>query len=121
MRGMTLIEIMVVVAIIALVMGGIGVAAYSQFERARVKTAHQDALQLSTLVDQYRVDHRGRCPPDVATLRSVGLAKRIRQDPWGSDYEFKCAGVDVIVSSPGPDQQPETEDDIRTDAEPKLD
>ena len=115
MKGMTLIEIMIVVAIIAMVMGGVGVAAVGQWEKARVKTAQQDLLQLSLLVDQFRVDHRGRCPADLAALRAAGLAKTIRQDPWGNDYAFKCDGVDVTVTSAGPDAEPETEDDLTTD------
>ncbi len=112
---MTLIEIMVVVAIIALIMGGIGVAAYKQWEKARLKTARSDAMTLTTLLEQYRIEHRGRCPTDVAALRDSNVAKRIRDDPWGTPYQFQCDGSDVLVSSAGPDLEFETDDDIATD------
>jgi len=112
---MTLIEIMVVVAIIALIMGGIGVAAYKQWEKARLKTARSDAMTLATVLEQYRVDHRGRCPADIAALREASVAKRIRDDPWGTPYQFRCEGDEVFVSSAGPDYAWETDDDIATD------
>ncbi|MEM6992673.1 MAG: type II secretion system protein GspG [Myxococcota bacterium] len=115
MRGMTLIEIMVVVAIIALIMGGIGVAAYKQWEKAQLKTARSDALTMATMLEQYRIEHRGNCPSDIAALRAADITKRIRDDPWGTAYAFSCDGSDVVVRSAGPDHEFETDDDIATD------
>ena len=49
-RGMTLIEIMIVVGIIAMIAGGVAVALVPQLEKARVKTTKTDAQALRSAV-----------------------------------------------------------------------
>jgi general secretion pathway protein G len=45
-RGMTLIEIMVVVAIISLILGGVGVMAFNRFQDARLSTARNEVVTI---------------------------------------------------------------------------
>jgi general secretion pathway protein G len=113
-RGMTLIEIMVVVAIISLVLGGIGIMAINRFKDAQVETAHSEVLKIRGAVDQYRVSKRGKCPKTLQDLKQAGYIDKAAKDPWGVEYTFKCPGdkdeVDVI--SAGPDSEMGTADDI---------
>src|SRR6266853_846037 len=60
-RGMTLIEIMVVLVILGLIAGAIGYNVFQSLKDAQVKTAKLDLQALSNSVDLYHVDTgRGR-------------------------------------------------------------
>ncbi|MEM6290210.1 MAG: type II secretion system protein GspG [Myxococcota bacterium] len=113
-RGMTLIEIMVVVAIISLVLGGVGLMAFNSFKDAQVDTAKKDVVQIQQAVELYMTQKRGKCPKTLQDLKASGVAAKISKDPWGKDYQIKCPGdnttVDVI--SAGVDGEVGTEDDI---------
>ncbi len=113
-RGMTLIEIMVVVAIISLVLGGVGLMAFNQFKNAQLDTAQKDVVQIQAAVEMYMTQKRGKCPKTLQDLKASGIAAKVSKDPWGKDYQLQCPGehtaVDVI--SGGPDGEVGTEDDI---------
>jgi general secretion pathway protein G len=116
--GMTLIEIMVVVAIIGLMMGGVGVYAYGQYKKAQLKRARADILNLKPILQQYGLDHQGECPKDLNVLHEEKLIEKEPKDPWGQSFTFKCPGehdteLGDIVSK-GPDKKEGTEDDINS-------
>lgn len=113
-RGMTLIEIMVVVAIIGLVLGGVSLMAFNSFAKAQEDNARKDVVQIQQAVEMYMTQKRGKCPKNLQDLKASGIAGRIGADPWGSDYEIKCPGenASVDVISPGKDREVGTEDDI---------
>lgn len=112
--GMTLIEIMVVVAIISLIMGGIGLMAFNRFQDAQLGTARTELTKIKGAIETYRVNKRGKCPKTMEDLKAAGIIDKVAKDPWGTTYEFKCPGekdqVDVI--SAGPDAEMGTSDDI---------
>lgn len=113
-RGMTLIEIMVVVAIISLVMGGVGLMAFNSFKQAQTDTAKKDVVQIQQAVELYMTQKRGKCPKTLQDLKASGVAAKVSKDPWGNDYEIKCPGdkASVDVISGGPDGEVGTEDDV---------
>jgi general secretion pathway protein G len=115
-RGMTLIEIMVVLAIIGLIVGGIGVMAFSRFADAQVDTARNQTVQIQQLVEQYMVQKKGKCPKTLQDLKASGIASKLTKDPWGNDYVMKCPGEHgpADITSNGPDGEADTEDDIRS-------
>lgn len=114
-RGMTLIEIMVVVAIISLILGGVGVMAFNRFNDARLDTAQNEVVTIQGAIEQYRVSKR-KCPKSMQDLKAAGFVNKVGKDPWDNEYEFKCPGDknqnSVDVFSAGPDGQPGNEDDI---------
>ncbi len=112
-RGFSLIEIMVVVIIIGLIMGGVGFGVFQYLKRARIKTTEQALDVLRSSVRMYQNDHPGQCPT-TEQLQSEGFLDRNRAttDGWGRAFHIECNGEDVGVRSDGPDGRPGTEDDI---------
>lgn len=111
--GMTLIEIMVVVIIIGLMMGGIGFGAFNFLKRAKVKNTEQAVGLVREAVRLYENDHPGQCPT-VQQLQSEGFLDRTKSanDAWGHAFSITCDGENISVSSPGPDGRQGTDDDI---------
>lgn len=116
-RGMTLIEILIVLSIVAMV--GIAVAGvtFNQLANARIKTAEVEVNNLEQAVMEYRVyvqeypqslDQLTRPPGSLQPLR-----REIRPDPWGNDWNYTRSGRDSFtLCSNGPDGRPGTEDDL---------
>lgn len=112
-----MIELMIAVAIVAL-LASIAVPSLQKwFESSKVRQASQELAQMSALIDQYAADNGGKYP---ANLGQVGLANR--KDPWGGDYAYynvqadgtsgarqtkedKPVNEDYDLYSPGKDQQ----------------
>lgn len=114
-RGLSLIEILIVLAIIALITSGIAVMAIKAWERARVRAAANDIAELSAAVEMYRLE-RGGCPEHAQELVAAGMIKKLREDPWGAPYVLTCPGEHDewdIVSS-GKDTELGTEDDVES-------
>jgi general secretion pathway protein G len=115
--GMTLIEIMVVVAIIGLMMGGVGIYAFSRWKKAQVERAWSDIRNLQTVLQEYMM-HKSECPKDLNALFDAKLIKAKPIDPWGQPFIYKCPGEhdkDIgDISSAGPDKKDSTEDDINS-------
>ena len=112
-RGMTLIEIMMVVAIIGLIMGGLAFALMGRFDNAKLKTAKNQVVQLATAAEMFEVEE-GKCPKDQAELKARGHLKKKMKDPWGNEYNLKCPGEHgrVDVWSNGADGEEGTDDDL---------
>jgi general secretion pathway protein G len=115
-RGMTLIEILVVLAIIGLIMGGVAVVAVNAMNNARVDTAANDIGNLVQSVEMYQLQKKGKCPKTVQDLKAAGVIKNANKDPWDNEYVIKCPGEHdaVDISSAGPDGEFGNEDDINS-------
>lgn len=114
-RGMTLIEILVVLAIIGMIVGGIAVSVFGSFDDAKVKNARNEVLVLEGAAEQYMaLKSNGKCPKDLQELKAAGELKRLNKDPWANDYQIDCSGEHgrVGVFSWGPDGKAGSEDDI---------
>ena len=114
-RGVTLIEILIVLAIVGLIAGGVAVVAVPKFAEAQKKQAQTDARTIHPAAEKYRVDHTGEQCPTVELLREkkeLSQASKIT-DPWDTPYKILCGDEDVTVASAGPDKKEGTADDIR--------
>lgn len=81
-QGFTLIEMVVTLAVVA-VLSAIALPAFRQYqERVRVDQARKDIVMMSTVASQFW--HDARAYPD--NLAQVGLGNRL--DPWGRPYQY---------------------------------
>jgi general secretion pathway protein G len=110
-RGMTLIEIMVVLVILGMIAGAIGWNVLGQLNDANIKNATLDVKAIANAVDMYQIKHQ-RLPESMAEL-VPGEIKEIRKDPWGQQYIYIKSGADGYeVISYGKDKAQGGGDDI---------
>jgi len=117
-RGMTLIEIMVVVAIIGMLMGTVGVYAFGRLEKAKVTNTKVIIKEIENALVHFQTDNTDSCPKSVSDLYTQKYLTKEPVDAWGSPLSFKCPGehnadgADIV--SKGKDKQEGTQDDIRS-------
>lgn len=113
MRGMTLIEIMIVVVIMGLIASAVGIGVFNQAKKAREQTAQQEVRAIEHAVQLWQQDHPSGCPTVAQLQADRVLDNHTRsKDPWDNDYSVSCENGDVTVRSKGPDGQEGTDDDI---------
>jgi general secretion pathway protein G len=115
--GMTLMEIMIVFALIALIMGAVGVGAFQYFKKGQMKTARIQVNEIMQKAQQYMMDNNNECPKTLDDLVAQKYMPRKQKDPWNKDFILRCPGtintdgIDVI--SLGPDGTEGTPDDVK--------
>jgi general secretion pathway protein G len=109
-RGMTLIEIMVVLVILGLIAGAIGFNVFNQLKIAQVKNAELDLKAIGNGIDLYHVE-TGQWPDSLQQLMPKYI-KDVHKDPWGTDYSYVRTGEGFSVYSYGPDKAQGGGDDI---------
>jgi len=113
--GVTLVEVLIVVAIMAMLGGSVGFYALQQYKKAALATALEDARSLRKAVELWQVqNNEDSCP----TMSQLVADKQINSDshqvdPWGTEWSISCADGEIYVQSSGPDKKPGTPDDIR--------
>jgi general secretion pathway protein G len=113
-RAVTLIEVLIVVAILSLVSAGVAVAVIPKFRQAQVETATTNAREIRNAVNRWRATRGGSECPTVSQLvqdKEIDSAAKI-DDPWAQPFKIQCTEDDTTVSSPGPDKKENTKDDI---------
>ena len=117
-RGMTLVEIMIVLTIMASIMGVVGVYVFGAIDRAGIKEAQTEVETLKGYADQYYIQsspHEYPSSLDALTSGPAPITKEIPKDPWNQDYIYKQGSGtkgEVTICSAGPDESPGTNDDI---------
>jgi general secretion pathway protein G len=127
-KGFTLIEVMVVVAILGLLAAMVVPNLIGRDEEARVNKAKQDISSLENALDLYRLDNfaypstdqglealveKPSGSPEPKRYKEGGYIKKLPTDPWGNPYQYLRPGTHgaTDVYSFGPDQTP-SDDDI---------
>jgi general secretion pathway protein G len=115
-RGMSLIEILVVLAIIGLVMGTLAVNFGSIFGDSQVDITRK--MKMGEIEKQFTMYNltKHSCPTSLKDLIARGMAPDNAKDAWDTEFQFTCPGTEgrtVDLVSAGPDRQFGTEDDIR--------
>jgi general secretion pathway protein G len=113
-RGVTLVEVMIVVAILALVAGGVAVVALPRLRDAQVSTATNGARTVRQAIQQWQAANNELGCPTISQLIQEKLLDRgsNTSDPWGGEYKASCDDDEVVVTSAGPDKKLGTVDDI---------
>lgn len=111
-RGVTLVEVIIVVAILAMVASGVALVALPKFKEAQVQTARTGAQVLRQAVQAYQISNSD-CPT-VSQLVTEKLVDKgtSTTDPWGGSYQLSCDNDEITVTSAGPDKKTGTADDV---------
>ena len=100
-RGMTLIEIMVVITILGLIMAAVGVAVIPKLDEAKQDTARLDMANINQALKLYYTK-KGKYPDTGTGLKALvdtNNLEKVPQDPWGHEYVYMLeAGKPVIMS-----------------------
>src|SRR5439155_14484627 len=113
-RGFTLLELLVVLAILGLLIGLVAPAALRQLGSAKEKIAHQSIERLAGVLDIYKLDV-GAYPTTDQGLQALiskpqGVTRwsgpylkgdRVPEDPWGRPFQYRS-----------PSQRPDHEFDL---------
>ena len=116
-KGMTLIEIMIVLVIMASVMTLVGINVFSSLDSANEKTTNIQMGNLKAAIQQYRVEFN-KAPSSlddlVNTPKGTSLldGDEVPKDGWDNEFTFEKTGNKYKITSNGPDGLPNTEDDI---------
>lgn len=118
--GFTLLELLVVVAILGLLVGYVAPRYFGQIGKSEITTARAQIEALATALDQYRLD-TGHYPTTEVGLGGLierpqnepkwngpYLKKSVPLDPWGKPYLYRVPGErgDYDLVSFGKDGQP---------------
>lgn len=127
-RGFTLLEILVVLAILGLLIGLVAPAALRQLGGARVSVAKQSIERIGAILDMYKLD-TGSYPSTDNGLRALVekpsgvdawngpyVKGSVPVDPWNHPYVYRApsgrAGHDYDLCSAGPSGNAGTTDQI---------
>ena len=103
--GFTLVELLVVLAILGLLAGLVGPQVMKFLGSSKTKTANLQIQDLSATLDLYRLE-LGRYPTENEGLKALVenpgnmpnwngpylKKKEVPQDPWGFDYQYRFPG-----------------------------
>lgn len=117
--GFTLVELLVVLAILGLLAGLVGPRVLSQLDGAKSKTAVVQIKDLEQAVELFKLDV-GRFPttaegldalvtnPGATGWNGPYLRRGLPQDPWGNAYRYESPGRngDVDIYTLGADNSP---------------
>jgi general secretion pathway protein G len=113
-RGVTLVEILVVVAFAALVAAAVALWRSRSGAGEKRGIAEVEAARIRTAVQQWRADHDPAACPTFSQLQHDRALERGARpdDPWGERYRIRCGGDEVVVLSVGADRREGTADDV---------
>jgi general secretion pathway protein G len=113
-RGVTLIEVLIVVAIMAMLSAGVAFGVMPKFKESRIKSAITGAQTIRKAAELYQAtSDSDKCPTVQDLVSSKNLDGTHTEDPWGKPYKIVCEDGDVHVISGGNDKKEGTEDDVK--------
>jgi general secretion pathway protein G len=107
-RGFSLIELMVVVAILSILALVVVPRVMDRPDQARIARAKTDLSALAAALNLYRLDNftyptteqglqalvqKPGLPPVPPAWAANGYIDRVPRDPWGRDYQYLAPGV----------------------------
>ena len=119
--GFTLIEVLLVVAILGILAAVVVVNVGGRREEAMIQSTRASIANIGAAIDLYEVD-TGRYPPSLQSLVSDDGApnwsgpyiksSNVPADSWGTAFNYVQRDGSYRIASAGPDLQHGSEDDI---------
>lgn len=113
-RGMTLIEILIVLAIIGSLLAILGPRVTSQLDKSKLGETKIIMGQVSNALNMYYTDC-GRYPDSIESLLQADSScsnwgpepylKKAPKDAWGTDFQYYLEGNQYILKSLGSDRR----------------
>src|SRR5437868_39191 len=96
-HGVTLIEVLIVVAILAMIADGVAVFALPKFKDSQIKQTEIDARVIRTAVQQWQAaNNETSCPTISQLVQEKDLDPgQNNNDPWNKPYTLNCSDDDV--------------------------
>jgi general secretion pathway protein G len=107
-KGMTLIEIIVVITILSLLMAAVGIAVIPQLDQAKVDRAKMDIANINNALKTYYAK-KGNYPDTGGGLKAVvdaQILEKMPTDPWDHEYVYLNEGGKPVIMSYGKDGAP---------------
>lgn len=107
-RGMTLIEIIVVITILGLIAAAVGIAVVPQLDRAKQDRAALDIKNIQGALKIYYAK-KGSYPDTGTGLKALvdtSALESIPKDPWDREYIYLNEGGKPVITSYGRDGAP---------------
>ena len=117
-RGVTLVEVLIVVAIMAIIAGGATILVFPAFKKAKIESAKVGCKAVHSAAQLYvQTEQEGdECPTIAVLVQAKKLDAKTTDDPWGQPYRVVCEDADTLhVYSNGNDRKEGTPDDVRED------
>lgn len=119
-KGFSLLEIMAVLTIMAMAMGGVAVGVMGYIDKAKVKQAKMDIKNISNGLDLYKTEFNNYPDGEDGLQKLVDekilKEKKVPKDPWGNEYIYIFPGTNNTdyfdLYSFGKDGKDGGEDDI---------
>ena len=108
LRGMTLIEIMVVLVILGLIASAVVIAVFPQLQKARVDRTNLDIGNIDSALKLYNA-RKGKFPDTATGLKALvdmEILDKMPKDAWGNDYVYTLENGRPVVTSYGADGVP---------------
>ncbi len=116
-RGMTLIEIVVVIAITTMLMSAVGLYAIGQWRESQVNVAKTELKTLEAGLDTY-LALTGHYPDPGQGFTALVERRVIKEpplDPWGNPFTWTLVAGAPVITCFGADGQPGGDDRYSAD------
>lgn len=132
-KGFTLVEVMIVLALVVMLGSYAGVKLVAMFNKGKTDIARAQIAGFGQALQAYYISigkypHTSQGLQALISKPSTGNVpdnypdggffgkKEIPKDPWGNQYRYECDDYqNFTITSDGPDGQPGTADDIKSE------
>lgn len=106
-HGFTLIELMVVIAIIGMLASVVAFSLSNVLSDTMPKKVQADFVQFRDAIDMYRLKTK-KWPQRLDDLVTAGVIVKLQKDPWGHDYAYTppTGTKSYLITSYGADGAP---------------
>ena len=111
-KGLTLVEVMIVLAILGGLMALVAPRLIGSLHKARARQAKIQIAQITSALQNYYVDcgsypsdlkHLKEAPSDCPSWGPEPYARKLLKDPWGREFEYRLESDNYVVICKGKD------------------